>query len=240
MVGFARKLARRLGFDIAPFPGGAKHWTQIVSLLARHDVDCVFDIGANVGQYANAIRKNGYAGRIVSFEPLSSAHAKLTARAAGDAGWEVAPRTAVGAETGETQIHLSAESDMSSILPLDATAHDRLASTRSTGAETVPVTTVADALAAHTTGHTPIFLKSDTQGFEAQVLAGAAGCWDRITGVQLELSIQPIYEGQPDHLPLLEQLAAQGLRPHLVIPGYWSRHYGRMLEYDVVCFRDEA
>jgi len=239
MVGFTRKLVRRFGFDITPFPGGAKHWTQIVSLLARHEVNCVFDIGANVGQYANAIRKNGYSGRIVSFEPLSSAHAQLTARSAGDPNWDLAPRTAVGAAPGETQIHMSGESDMSSILPLDAVAHDRLASTRSTGTETVSVTTVADALAAHTSDGTAIFLKSDTQGFEAQVLAGAAGCWDRITGVQLELSIQPIYEGQPDHLPLLEQLATQGLRPHLVIPGYWSRHYGRMLEYDVVCFRDE-
>ena len=84
MVGFTRKLVRRFGYDIAPFPGGAKHWTQIISLLARHEVDCVLDVGANVGQYANAIRKNGYQGRIVSFEPLSDAHAKLTARAAGD------------------------------------------------------------------------------------------------------------------------------------------------------------
>jgi FkbM family methyltransferase len=238
MVGFTRKLVRRFGFDIAPFPGSAKHWTQIVSLLARHEVDCVFDVGANVGQYANAIRKNGYQGRIVSFEPLSDAHAKLTARAAGDANWDVAARAAVGATAGETQIHISPESDMSSILPLDATAQDRLASAHGTDLETVPGTTVADTLAAHATGQTPIFLKLDTQGFEAQVLAGAAGCWDRITGVQLELSIQPIYEGQPNHLPLLEQLATQGLRPHLVIPGYWSRHYGRMLEYDVVCFRD--
>jgi len=238
MVGLTRKLARRFGFDIAPFPGGAKHWGQIVSLLARHEVGCVFDVGANVGQYANAIRKNGFQGRIISFEPLSAAHAQLTTRAARDGDWDVAPRTAVGATPGETEINVSPESDMSSILPLDATAHDRLASTRPTGVENVPVTTVTDALAAHIPGQAPIFLKSDTQGFEAQVLAGIGDNWDRITGVQLELSIQPIYEGQPDHLPLLEQLAARGLCPHLVIPGYWSRHYGRMLEYDVVCFRD--
>jgi hypothetical protein len=50
--------------------------------------------------------------------------------------------------------------------------------------------------------------------------------------------MQPIYDGQPDHLPLLNRLAEKGFRPHLVIPGYWSRHYGRMLEYDAVFFRD--
>lgn len=238
MVGFVRRLSRKFGYDIAPFPGGANHWPRLVSLFRKHNVDCVFDIGANVGQYAGALRKNGYSGRIVSFEPLTTAHADLTARAASDPAWEIAPRTAVGAATGETAINISPESDMSSILPLDATAHERLASTRATGSETVPVTTLAAALQAHAGGAARVFVKSDTQGFEDRVLAGIGDAWDRITGIQLELSIQPIYEGQPDHLPLLEQLAAHGLRPHLVIPGYWSRHYDRMLEYDVVCFRD--
>lgn len=238
MVGLARRLIRRLGRDITPFPGGADHWPRIVTLLTRHEIDCVFDVGANLGQYASAIRTNGFAGRIVSFEPLSAAHVALTAAAARDSQWEIAPRTAIGAAPGETRIHLSAESDMSSILPLDATAHDRLASSRATGTEDVRVTTVAAAIEEHTGREERIFLKSDTQGFEAHVLEGIADCWTRIAGVQLELSIQPIYVGQPDHLPLLEELAGRGLRPHLVIPGYWSRHYGRMLEYDVVCFRD--
>ncbi len=238
MVGFTRKLARRFGVDLTPFPGGAKHWSHIVSLLADHEIDCVFDVGANVGQYATSLRRNGYTGRIVSFEPLAAAHAETAKRAANDPKWEVAPRAAIGAAPGETEIHVSAESDMSSILPLDATAQERLASTRPTGIERVVVTTIAEALDTHTTTDTRVFVKSDTQGYEAQLLAGIGTSWDRVSGIQLELSIQSIYEGQPDHLPLLTELAAQGLRPHLVIPGYWSRHYGRMLEYDVVCFRD--
>ena len=100
------------------------------------------------------------------------------------------------------------------------------------------MTTIAEALDTHAPTDMRVFVKSDTQGYEAELLAGIEASWDRISGIQLELSIQSIYEGQPDHLPLLAELAEQGLRPHLVIPGYWSRHYGRMLEYDVVCFRD--
>ena len=104
MVGFSRKLARRFGFDLTPFPGGATHWRRITALLADHSVDCVFDVGANIGQYATSIRRNGYAGRILSFEPLTSAHAEISARAAGDPHWDIAPRTAVGAAVGETEI----------------------------------------------------------------------------------------------------------------------------------------
>ena len=127
---------------------------------------------------------------------------------------------------------------MSSILSLDATAHARLASTRAETSEKVAVTTVAAALDAHGAGAKNLFLKSDTQGYEAEVLDGIGDAWAQITGLQLELSIQPIYDGQPDHLPLLARLAEKGFRPHLIIPGYWSRHYGRMLEYDAVFFRD--
>lgn len=237
MAGTFRKFVRRFGFDVAPFPGTAPHWARITGLLDRHGIDCLLDVGANTGQYARAVRANGYGGHIVSFEPLSGVQDELRARAARDALWTVAPRTAVGAQTGETEINVSGESDMSSILPLDTTAQDRLASTRTRHRETVPVTTLAAILDTHTGDAKAVFVKSDTQGYEARVLDGIGDAWDRISGLQLELSLQPIYEGQPDHLALLDRLAGQGFRPHLIVPGYWSRHYGRMLEYDAVFFR---
>lgn len=238
MVGNFRKFVRRLGFDVAPFPGSSDHWERLIKTFTSHDIDYVLDIGANTGQYARAIRSNGYAGKIVSFEPLSGVRATLEQYAAGDSNWSIAPQTAVGAKDGQVEINISGESDMSSILALDATAHERLASTRATASEQVPVTTLASILETHAGQADTVFVKSDTQGYEDQVLDGIGDSWDRITGFQLELSMQPIYDGQPDHLPLLNRLAEKGFRPHLVIPGYWSRHYGRMLEYDAVFFRD--
>ena len=238
MAGMFRKWVRHLGFDISSFPGSSAHWVHIVETLRSHEIDCVLDIGANTGQYARAIRANGYCGKIVSFEPLSHIRAELEQHAAKDHLWDIAPRTAVGAINGKVEINVSGESDMSSILHLDTTAHERLASTRAAASETVPVTTVTKILNNHADTAKNVFLKSDTQGYEDQVLDGIGQSWDRINGLQLELSMQPIYDGQPDHLPLLQRLADQGFQPHLVIPGYWSRHYGRMLEYDAVFFRD--
>lgn len=40
-------------------------------LLPYPDVDCVFDVGANVGSYGQKLRKRaGFKGRIISFEPI--------------------------------------------------------------------------------------------------------------------------------------------------------------------------
>ena len=50
---------------------------RLVTLLDHHKVETVFDIGANIGQYAQNLRKAGFRGRIISFEPLAINHLQL-------------------------------------------------------------------------------------------------------------------------------------------------------------------
>jgi hypothetical protein len=59
--------------------------------------------------------------------------------------------------------------------------------------ETVPVRRLDGILAAHAFSRG--FLKIDTQGYERQVLEGAAETLGRCVGVQLELPIGHLYEG---------------------------------------------
>lgn len=240
MVGKIRKLARSMGIDITRYPGAAAHWPQLTEMLARHGITLVFDVGANVGQYAISLRNNNYTGRIVSFEPLSAAHAVLSAAAAEDPNWQIAPRAAVGATAGETRVNISPESDMSSLLPLTDDAAQKLASVRSTESEAVSVTTLATEIPQYADVNDAIFIKSDTQGYESEMLKGLAGAADRVTGLQLELSLVPLYQGQPDYLTVLNHISELGFTPHLVVPGYFSRHHGQMIEFDVICFRDSA
>lgn len=240
MVGVLRKIARSIGFDIARYPGAASHWPRLTGMLDRHAITLVLDVGANIGQYADALRNNGYEGRIVSFEPLSAAHAELTANADLDPEWQVAPRCAIGAAAGETTLNISPESDMSSLLPLTEDAAEKFASVRPTGSETVAVTTLAAEIPRYASANDKIFVKSDTQGYEAQVLDGLAGAVERVVGLQLELSLVPIYQGQPDYLTVLNRVADLGFTPHLIVPGYFSRQHKQMIEFDVVCFRGGA
>ena len=83
-----RRGVRRLGVDLC--------WYTYPTLLDRLELDLVLDVGANTGQFAQELRDTGYSGAIVSFEPLSEAHAELIRRSSSDKLWTIAPRMALG------------------------------------------------------------------------------------------------------------------------------------------------
>jgi FkbM family methyltransferase len=115
---YIRKTFRRFGFDVHGFNPNSSPDAQIVASLKKFDIDLVLDVGANAGQFALGIRRGGYAGKIVSFEPLSSAHRKLTKAKGRDAFWDVYRRCAVGDKNGEIDINIAGNSASSSILPM--------------------------------------------------------------------------------------------------------------------------
>ena len=55
-----------------------------------------------------------------------------------------------------------------------------------------------------------LFVKCDTQGHDLKVIAGGARTLQSVLGLQLELSLKPIYEGAPDYVTVLEYLRGMG------------------------------
>jgi hypothetical protein len=82
-----------------------------------------------------------------------------------------------------------------------------------------------------------VFLKADVQGYERQVLDGVAGHLDRITGLQLELSMVPLYEGGWLYDEALDWARQQGFLLMRLIPGFTDQRRGQMLQADGVFFR---
>lgn len=233
-----RRAAGEMGFRLVPERKLKEPLAQLVAALHRNDVDAVIDVGANEGQYAGLLRGEGWRGPIISFEPIGDVHARLVARAAGDPAWTVAPPMALSAEAGEAVLHVSAESDMSSLLPQTewlrrlspSSAVDRREAVTAARLDGVPL--ILDG------PWRRMFLKIDVQGAEPQVLAGAEALWPRITGVQLELSLVELYQGEKPWREVLDQVCARGFAPHLWLPGYYSPRLARQLQVDVVLFRE--
>lgn len=213
---------------------------QISATLAHFRIDCVLDVGANRGQYADGLRTNGYAGRIVSFEPIASVRDDLAARAAGDPHWRVFPPVALGAASGAAWLEVSAESDMSSLLPqsdLLRSVSPSSAIERRERVRVEPLDALADEALA---GVVRPFLKLDVQGFESAVLDGAERLLPKLIGVQLELPLVPCYQGEAGWRALIDRLEGAGFTLWLVLGGYFERKLARQLQFDAVLMRASA
>lgn len=232
-----RRRAEAAGFILVPRRKLKEPWAQLVHTLRHHAIDAVLDVGANLGQYGALLREQGWQGPILSFEPQPEAHRALAARAAADPAWHVAPPLALGAATGEAWLEVSAESDMSSLLPQGPLLRRIAPSSAVRERIRVTVRRLDELAELRAAPWRRMLLKIDVQGAESQVLEGAEGLWPRLAGLQLELPLVPLYEGERPWRTTLDALEARGLVPHLWIPGYFSRELARHLQLDVVLFR---
>lgn len=233
----ARVAARKLGIEVHRYTPSQSLEARLFAMLERHGVDAVLDVGANDGGYASSLRQGGYTGAIVSFEPLSEAHAALLQAAQDDPLWQVAPRCALGSHAGELQINVAGNSKSSSLLPMMQSHVDAAPYSAVVATEPVPVRRLDDLdLPAFTAAENP-FLKIDTQGYEMPVLEGAVQSLQHCVGVQAELSLLPLYEGQALYRDVIAWLEARGFELWSLIPGFSDPVSGRQLQMDGIFFR---
>lgn len=233
-----RRAANGLGIDLSRYRPKATSTGRLCQMLVRHHVDLVIDVGANIGQFAQSLRQFGYAGPIVSFEPLEAAHAELRRKSKRDNVWEIAAPLALGDHDGEVEIHVAGNSVSSSVLDmLDAHASAAPGSAY-TGSQRTPLRKLDTVITEYLKPNTTPFLKIDTQGYEDRILDGAAELLTRTRGLQLELSFVPLYQGQQLFDELMERLNALGFSIWAIWPGFHDPESGRMLQVDAVFFRN--
>lgn len=205
----------------------------------HHRADVVFDVGANAGQYGSDLRRQGYQGRIVSFEPLPDAHELLVQRAASDAAWTVHPRAALGASIGDVEINIAGNSYSSSILPMLPAHYEAAPGSHYVGTVQTRLITLDSVVAQYLGPGERAFLKIDTQGSETDVLKGATASLDQIMGVQLEITLVPLYEGQDLYDVHLEFFRERGFVLWDAERVFHDERTGRCLQLDAVFVRKE-
>jgi FkbM family methyltransferase len=157
-------------------------------LLHERRIDAVLDVGANEGLYAARLRAGGYRGRIVSFEPLSAAFAKLERASADDPDWQCI-QTAVGARRGTAVLNVAGNWASSSLLPMDERLPQIEPRTAYVGTQECTVETLDDLGPRALRSADRAFLKLDVQGYELEALLGAEQTLRQVEAVEVELSL---------------------------------------------------
>lgn len=173
-------------------------------LISHLDIDCVLDVGANRGQFAKELRRIGYAGLIISFEPISTEYRVLCDAFKDDSEWK-GYQFALGSIEESKSIRIPHLTVLSSIL-------ESVVDEKNYRTETIEVKRLDRILSLILNGRkvSRIFLKMDTQGYDLEVFKGAAHCLGLIFGIQSELSVQPLYKNMPHYIEALETYEAAG------------------------------
>lgn len=235
MKAFLKKIAQKYGYDILHLPTDPLV-RQRLDLLKLYDINLIFDVGANVGQYAQKIREMGYQGEIVSFEPLPTEFQRLKKKAEGDFRWKAA-EFALGNFNGTAEINLAQNSYSSSILEILPVHVESAPDSIYVGTQTVTVRRLDDVIEQYYLPGQNIFVKIDTQGFERQVFEGSMASLSKIKGFQMELSIVPLYEGETLMQEMVDLLRSHGFKLKLIEGGHRNYETGELLQVEGYFYR---
>lgn len=245
-----RRLAGLAGYSIETFgnrtvalidqkrtqDGWFSFQTHMARLIAEYRIDLVVDVGANEGQFGESLRKI-YRGELISFEPIAAVHAKLAQNSAGDPNWTTF-KCGLGAEESDKIIHVANDSVFSSLLASNAYAHERFGHAELvTHEEVIRIRRLDKALldAVPDIRRRRILLKIDTQGYDLEVFAGAAGVIDSVSVLQSEVSCRPIYEGMPHWTDVIAIYERAGFG----VSGFFpvTRDENQVVEFDCLLTR---
>ena len=188
-----------------------------LQMMRRLGINFVLDVGANVGEYAAGLRRSGYKGRIWSYEPLHDVFGLLEKAAAPDDLWK-AINCGCGATAGSATINVAKNGESSSLLPMLAAHLASGPESEYISQETISLCSLDDSVMPSLSPSDNLWLKIDAQGYEPEVLKGATRLMPRVSALEIELSLVPLYQGQLLIGEMLAMLYQLGFRMVGVAP----------------------
>ncbi len=199
--------------------------------MEKSRINVLLDIGANEGGYAELMRRIGYQGKIVSFEPLGTVFSILTAKSKSDPHWQAKP-WALGDKDGTDLINVSANTASSSLLGILEKHSSNAPQAKFVAQESIEVRKLDSVFDQFCQEDDRVMVKIDTQGYEKRVLAGAAQVISRISILQLEMSVVGLYQGETAFRDMLDYLYESDFTLVSIENGFASPHTGELLQFD--------
>jgi FkbM family methyltransferase len=231
-----RNVIRGFGYDVIKFRPGAHPLARRKKLFESYRINTVIDVGANDGSYGRKLRELGYAGKIISFEPLSSAYKMLENSAGKDANWEVY-NYALGSHEASAWINIAGNSYSSSLLDMLPAHVHSAPHAKYIGREKIEIKTLDSVFSSVCSQTDRYYLKMDTQGFENEVINGGKNALKFIDTVQLEMSLVPLYKDGILFNEMYDVLFRMDYRLMSIEPGFTDKDSGQMLQIDGIFHR---
>lgn len=228
-----------MGRDLVAFDPATHPTARRMHFLRTRGVTVVLDVGANAGQFAKALRSEGFAKKILSFEPQSAAFRELEAASSHDPLWG-AYNYAVGSSNGTAEINIAANSYSSSLREMLPTHLRSAPESAYTGREQVVLRSVDSLTSELGLKYEVLYLKSDTQGYEADVLLGAEQSMKSIAGVEMELSLSPLYQGETLLADMIGTMSGKGYALMSIAPAFADPKTGQLLQVDAMFARQDG
>jgi FkbM family methyltransferase len=206
-------------------------------LIETANIDWILDVGAHIGEFPAEVRSEGWRGRIDSFEPDPRSIDRLTRRASRVDTWTV-HSLAAGNFNGTTTLHLAGNEMSSSTLSMMPRHVRSSPESAIVDVAEVPIVRLDSLITPEQ--HNRIFLKIDVQGTEDQAIEGSRGFLGNVKLIQLELSLQPLYEGQTDWREIVEGMNDSGFQLVFIAPDFTDMRTGEMLQFDGVFLHESC
>ncbi len=230
-------LIRKIGIDIQRYGISQSSDFRLNHYLNLKKIDCVLDIGANIGQYALNLRKIGYKGFIMSFEPLADAFNTLQKNSQKDKNWK-AYNFGLGDRETKQKINISKNSFSSSILDMEQEHLNADLDSEFISSEEIIVKRVDNLENEELEGFKNIFLKIDTQGYEDRILNGINKIQNKIKGIQVEMSFYSMYKKQIIFEELLSKINEMNFEIWDLTRNF-SDKKGKILQANGIFFKKE-
>jgi FkbM family methyltransferase len=236
------RMIQTIGVDINRHPARDSFQAHLMRLFRQQEINCVLDVGANSGQYAQILRGWGYRGDIVSFEPVPEVFAALKKAMAGDARWRGYP-WALGEADDELEIHVArGDARASSFLTFNEEGPERWGDDHRVARLARVAVRRLDGVLDEVTSHIPsrrLYLKLDTQGFDLRVVAGAGARMAEMLALQTEISQQHYYEGMVQFGEALDRFRNLGYSITGMYPIARKLDGLQIIEFDCVMVRTD-
>jgi len=230
-----RFILKKFGYQILPTPG--LH-NSSPTFFNNFKINKVFDIGANVGQYGMNLRKQGYKGKIISFEPLPNAYVQLVKNSRNDSLWKIHPRIALGSNNGFKKIFESKNSYSSSILEVLDKHIESDKGAKIIDEHKVKIKKLDSIFINYFKKKDKILVKIDSQGYEDKILEGFNNNINKCFAIQIELSLVRLYKNQKTYGYFLNFFKKKNFFLWSIIPSFINRKNGQHLQFDAIFIRN--